>query len=112
MKTTPFALVTATLCLGFAACDSKQEKARKAEIEAHADSLENKAGAVRDQTKTDANNLEKVGKLQAEADKDGSAARMRAEKQAAEDAAKNLKKAGEATADSLEDKAKQVRDAK
>ena len=113
MKTTILTSLLATaFCFSFAACDSKEEPARKAALEGRADSLENKADAVREQTKTDAATIKKVGKLEAEADKEAGAARVKAEKQAAEDAAKNLKKAGENTADALENKAKETREQK
>lgn len=113
MKTTILtSLIATALCFGFGACDSKEEQARKAALEGQADTLENKAEAVREQTKTDAATIKKVGKLEAEADKEASAARVKAEKQAAEDAAKNLKKAGENTADALENKAKETREQK
>ena len=101
MNTTTISAVATALCLAFTACDSKEEKARKAELEARADSLENKADAVRTETKTEAKNMEKISKLRADADKE-----------AAEKAAKDLKKSGEANADAIEEKAKQVRDAK
>ena len=94
MKILPITALAATLCLGFAACDSKEEKARKAALEGRSDSLENRADDVRKETKADAKNMENAGNLQSEAE------------------AKNLKKAGEATADALEDKAKQTREAK
>ena len=113
MKTiTATSLLAAAFCLSLTACDSKEEQARKAALEARADSLEDKAAAVREQTKTDAKNTEKIGKLQAEADKENAEARAKAEKRAAEEAAKNLKKTGESTADSLEQKAKETREQK
>jgi len=51
----------------FAACDSKQEQARKAELEARADKLEEVAKATEANAKTDATVVKKQGEAQAEA---------------------------------------------
>ncbi len=59
-----------TFTLTFAACDSKQEQARKAEIEAKADKLEEAAKASENGAKADAEVVKKQGEAQAEALKD------------------------------------------
>ena len=53
--------------LVFAGCDSKQEQARKAELEAKADRLENAADATKDSAKADANAVKKEGEARADA---------------------------------------------
>jgi len=59
--------------LAFAACDSKQEQARKAELEARADKLEEAAKATEKNAKSDANVVKKEGEAKAEALKDEAA---------------------------------------
>jgi len=62
-----------TILLGFlaafslTACDSKQEQARKAELEARADKLDQAAKATEASAKADANVVKKQGEAQAEA---------------------------------------------
>ena len=104
-------LVTA-VCFGTTGCDTTEEKARKAVVESHAESLENKASAVRAQTKSDAANLKAVGNIQADADKEAAELRAKADKKAVDEAAKNLKKSGDQAAESLENKAKETREQK
>ena len=53
--------------LTFAACDSKQEQARKAELENRADKLEEAAKATEKAAEGDAKVVEKRGEAQAEA---------------------------------------------
>ena len=53
--------------LTFAACDSKQEQARKAEVEAHADRLEDAAKVTKKGAEADAEVTKKQGEAQAEA---------------------------------------------
>ena len=105
-------IIATTLCLGVVACDSQEEKTRKASLEGKAESLENKADAVRVQTKTDAANGKTTGKLQADVDKENAEARAKADKKAADEASKNVKKSGENAAEALEHKAKETRDQK
>jgi colicin import membrane protein len=105
-------IIATTLFLGIAACDSKEEKTRKASLEGRAESLENKADAVRVQTKTDAANVKAVGKLQADVDKEAAEAQAKADKKAADEASKNVKKSGEHAAEAMEKKAKETRDQK
>ncbi len=113
MKTlTRTSILATALCLGFSACDSQEEKARKASLEGTAESLENKADAVRIQTKTDAANVKVAGKLQADVDKEAAEARAKADKKAAEEASKNVKVSGENAAEALEKKAKETREQK
>jgi uncharacterized lipoprotein YehR (DUF1307 family) len=73
-------IIGTILCVGVAACDSKEEKTRKASLEGKAESLENKADAVRVQTKTDATNVRAIGKLQADIDKEAAEAQAKADK--------------------------------
>ena len=105
-------IIATALSLGIAGCDSQEEKTRKASLEGKAESLENKADAVRVQTKTDAANVKAIGKLQADVDKEAAEARAKADKKAADEASKNVKKSGENAADALENKAKETRDQK
>jgi colicin import membrane protein len=105
-------IIGTMLCLGVSACDSKEEKTRKASLEGKAESLENKADAVRVQTKTDAANVKAIGKLQADVDKEAAEAQAKADKKAADEAAKNVKKSGESAAEALENKAKETRSQK
>lgn len=105
-------MIATLFCLGIAACDSQEEKTRKASLEGKAESLENKADAVRVQTKTDAANAKAIGKLQADVDKEAAEARAKADKKAADEASRNIKKSGENSAETLENKAKETRDQK
>ena len=105
-------IIATTLCLGFVACDSQEEKIRKASLEGKAESLENKADAVRVQTKTDAANVKSIGNLQTDVSKEAAEARAKADKKDADEASKNVKKSGENAAETLENKAKETRDQK
>lgn len=69
MKTLTIVSLTA-LALTFTACDSKQEQARKAELESKADKLEDAAKAAEHGAKSDAEVVKKQGEAQAEALKD------------------------------------------
>ncbi len=69
MKSLTIVSLTA-LSLSFAACDSKQEQARKAEIEAKADKLEEAAKATEKNAKSDSEVVKKQGEANAEALKD------------------------------------------
>jgi hypothetical protein len=62
---TPISFVTLTLA--FAACDSKQEQARKAALEARSDKLEEAAKATKKGAEADAEVVKKEGAAQAEA---------------------------------------------
>jgi hypothetical protein len=53
--------------LVFAACDSKQEQARKAELDARADKLDEAAKATEKNAKSNANVVKKEGEAKAEA---------------------------------------------
>ncbi|MEO7318907.1 MAG: hypothetical protein ABIZ56_07970 [Chthoniobacteraceae bacterium] len=57
--------------LTFAACDSKQEEARKAQLENRADKMEEAAKAVKKGAEGDAEVVKKQGEAQAEALKNG-----------------------------------------
>ena len=52
--------------LAFAACDSKQEQVRKAELENHADKLEDAAKSTEKAAKGDAEVVKKEGEARAE----------------------------------------------
>ncbi len=67
MKHLTFTILTV---LAFAACDSKQEQARKAELENKADRLEDAADATEKAAKSDAQAIKKEGEAHAEALKD------------------------------------------
>ena len=98
--------------LGFAACDSKDESARKEAIEKKADALENKASTVRKDAKADAANLKKQADMDADAAKAAAKARAEAEKKAAEETAELVRKSGDQAAKDLELKAKEAREQK
>ncbi len=64
----PITVVSLTVfTLAFAACDSKQEQARKAELEAKAEKLEEAAKATKKGAEADAEVAKKQGAAQAEA---------------------------------------------
>lgn len=67
MKIITLATITA---LTFAACDSKQEQARKAELDAQATKLDEAAKAAKKGAEADAKVTEKKGEANAEALKD------------------------------------------
>lgn len=67
MKIITFVSLTALTALSLAACDSKQEQARKAELEAHADKLEEAAKATKQAAAGDAEVAKKQGEARAEA---------------------------------------------
>lgn len=64
MKTLPLLAVAA---LAFTACDSKQEEARKASLENHADKLDEAAKATKKAAAGDADVAKKEGEAAAEA---------------------------------------------
>jgi hypothetical protein len=70
MKTTTLFPLIAGLALALTACDSKQEQARKAELENRADKLEEAAKATEKAAKGDAEVVKKEGEAKAEALKD------------------------------------------
>ncbi len=55
------------VALAFAACDSKQEKARKAELDAQADKLDQAAKSTEKNAKSDADVVKKEGEAKSEA---------------------------------------------
>jgi len=63
MKLSTIVCLTA---LSFAACDSKQEQARKAELDAKADKLEQAAKTTEKNAKSDAEVVKKEGAAEAE----------------------------------------------
>ena len=63
-------ILISLIALAFTACDSKQEQARKAELEARADKLDEAAKATEKNAKSDANVVKKEGEANAEALKD------------------------------------------
>jgi hypothetical protein len=82
----------------FSACDTKRENARENDLERRADSLEDKAAVVRDETEKKADAIEK-------GDPGPNAP-------ATENAADITRKSGEQTADALEEAAKREREKK
>lgn len=64
MKTYPLALIVAAMSL--AACDSKEEKLRKQEMENKADQLEDAAKAAKEKADRDADAIKKQGELDKE----------------------------------------------
>ena len=76
MKTLTLVALTA---LTFAACDSKQEEARKAQLENKADKLEEAAKATKSAAAGDAQVVKKQGEAEAEALKN-EAAKVRDQK--------------------------------
>jgi len=63
-------ILSTAFAVSFTACDSKQEQARKAELEAKADKLEAAAKATKEGGKADAEVVKKEGEAKAEALKD------------------------------------------
>ena len=60
-------ILISLVALAFTACDSKQEQARKAELEARADKLDEAAKATEKNAKSDATVVKKEGEANAEA---------------------------------------------
>jgi len=59
-------ILISLVALAFTACDSKQEQARKAALEARADKLDEAAKATEKNAKSDANVVKKEGEANAE----------------------------------------------
>ena len=98
MKQNSLILVPVLCAFALAACDTKRENARENDLERKADSLEEKAGVVRDEKEKVADAIEKND--------------PGANSGATEDAAKATRKTGEQTADALEEAAKREREKK
>jgi len=105
MKTTT-SLLTAFSLFAFASCDSKKENMREDALENKADTMEDKADAVRKGSENAADNLED----KADAVRDAGAGETRAD--GVEDAADAVREAGERRADQLEEKADGTREQK
>ncbi len=98
---TTLPILTVTLALGLAACDSKQENMREKAVEQRADNLETQADITKNQAERKADEIEKQGKENATLDKKG-----------ADQTATAVRKDGDATAEVLKDTADAVRDTK